>query len=383
MKLYYEWGVRQMSKHGEELCGDSVAISRHPSFVTVALSDGLGSGVQANILATLTTRIASHLLENELPLNEVVQTLTATLPVCSTRNIAYSTFAIGEFFTQGFAKIVMFDSPPAVFLRGRGIREVNCDTREIEGKKIHECELPLQIGDWVVFVSDGVLNAGIGGRYPLGWGWQKTASFLEQKAHPSLTAQDLANCAADAVSELYADNVGDDVSVVVIKVRRRGALTVFTGPPADPDKLEALLSRFVERPGRRAVCGGTTANIVAKRLGRPIDVDLTSGTDKVPAKGRIEGIDLVTEGILTLTQVCELLKEGAGASTAQFRADGVADLMRLLLDADHVDFMVGLAVNPAHQNPELPGQLGMKLSVVREIAAELRKRDKEVSIETA
>ncbi|NQT91325.1 MAG: SpoIIE family protein phosphatase [Lentisphaerae bacterium] len=383
MKLYYEWGVRQMSKRGEELCGDSVVVFRHPNFVTVALSDGLGSGVQANILATLTTRIASHLLENELPLDEVVQTLTATLPVCTTRNLAYSTFAIGEFFTQGFARIVIFDSPPAVFLRGRRMRQVNSDTRTIEGKTIQECEVPLEIGDWVIFVSDGVLNAGIGGCYPLGWGWQKTASFLEQKAHPSLSAQDLADCTAQTVSELYADNVGDDVSVVVIKARQKETVTVLTGPPGDSSKLEGLLSRFVERHGHLAVCGGTTAKIVAKHLGRPVDVDLSTGTDKVPAKGRIEGIDLVTEGILTLTQVSELLREGADGNTVQFRVDGAADLIRLLLAADHIDFMVGLAVNPAHQNPDLPAQLGMKLSVVREIASELRKRDKEVSVEAA
>jgi len=382
MRLYYEWGVKQLHKRGEELCGDSVAVSRHSDWVTLALSDGLGSGVKANILATLTTRIAMYLLENDLPLSEVVETLGKTLPVCEVRKLAYSTFAIAQFHRDGRARIVEFDAPPAIILRDRRRLDLPCDERHIEGKTIRECVFDLAMGDWAVFVSDGVLNAGIGGVYPLGWGWDQVARYLEDHAHPSMSAGDLTEKLAETVSELYAGPPGDDVSIVAIKVRRKLVATVLTGPPADAGADELLLRRFLERSGLHAVCGGTTAKIVSRRLGRPLEVDLETIRPDVPPMARMENIDLVTEGILTLTRAREILRAGARKETVRFGTDGASALVRMLLDVDHVHFIVGMAVNPAHQNPSLPGQLGIKLAVVREIAEELTKRGVEVTIES-
>ena len=382
MRLYYEWGVKQLRKHGEELCGDSVAVSRHSNSVTLALSDGLGSGVKANILATLTTRIAMHLLENDLPLGEVVEALGNTLPVCEVRKIAYSTFSIAQFFGDGRARIVEFDTPPAIVLRQRRHLPLPSQERTIAGKTIRETFFDTQLGDWAVFVSDGVLNAGIGGAYPLGWGWEQAAKYLEDHAHPGLSAQDLAEKVAGTVGELYAGAPGDDVSIVVIKVRHKLVATVLTGPPADRGGDEQVLSRFFERRGLHAVCGGTTAKILSRHLGRPLDVDLETMRPDVPPAARMEGSDLVTEGILTLTKARELLRSGAQKETVRFQTDGAAALVRLLLDVDHVHFIVGLAVNAAHQNPSLPRELGIKLSVVRELAEELTKRQIEVTIES-
>ena len=381
MRLFYEWGTRQVHKYGEELCGDNIAISRQPDWVTLALSDGLGSGVKANILATLTTQIAIRMLEDNLPLGEVVQTLSETLPVCAIRKVAYSTFAIAQFFSGGYARVVEFDSPPAIVLRQRKILPVSYDERTVDGKTIHETVLNLQEGDWVVFVSDGVLNAGIGGAYPLGWGWELAAGFLEKHAHRGLSAEEVADKVAEAVRELYLGKPGDDVSIVVIKVRHKQVATVFTGPPAEGEADDQLVHRFVSKMGRLVVCGGTTAKIVAKHLGQPLEVDLSTITPDVPPIARLQGVDLVTEGILTLTQVRDMLREGAELKTVQYRNDGAAALLRLLLDVDHVHFIVGQAVNPAHQNPDLPHQLGIRMTVVREISAELRSRGREVTFE--
>ncbi len=381
MRLYYEWGIKQVHKHGEELCGDNIAFSRQADKVTLALSDGLGSGVKANILATLTTQIAIRMLEDNLPLGEVVQTLTETLPVCAVRKVAYSTFAIAQFFSQGYARVVEFDSPHAIVLRNRKLLPVAYDERTIDDKNIFEMVLDLQDGDWVVFVSDGVLNAGIGGAYPLGWGWELAAGFLEKHAHRELSAEELAGKVAEAVNELYLGKPGDDVSIVVIKVRHKQVATVFTGPPADRQTDGELIHRFVSRMGRLVVCGGTTAKIVAKHLGQPLEVELSTITVDVPPIARLQGMDLVTEGILTLTQVRDLLRSQAERSTVQYRTDGAASLLRLLLDVDHTHFIVGQAVNPAHQNPDLPHQLGIRMAVVREIGEELRRRGMEVTFE--
>lgn len=383
MRLFYEWGIKQLQKHGEELCGDNVAVAPHANYVTLALSDGLGSGVKANILSILTTRIVMHLMENELPLSEVVETLGKTLPVCNVRKLAYSTFAIGQFFRDGRARVVEFDTPPFILLRGRKSVPVPHEERQIESKTIHESELQLKRGDWIVFVSDGVVNAGIGGLYPLGWGLDQIASFLQEHCHPDLSAQELADKLAQAVWDLYCSKPGDDVSVVVIKARQKLVATVLTGPPADKSADEAIVTRFRQGPGFLAVCGGTTAKIVAHYLGgKPLEVELATAKPDVPPLAKIEGVDLTTEGILTLTKTNDLLQTGADKETVKFDTDGSSALIRLCLDVDHIHFMVGLSVNPAHQNPDLPRQLGMKLAVVREIAEELRKRGKEVTIET-
>lgn len=383
MRLFYEWGIKQLQKDGEELCGDNIAIARHADSVMLALSDGLGSGVKANILSILTTRIVMHLMENKLTLGEVVETLSKTLPVCEIRKLAYSTFAIGQFFSEGRARVVEFDTPSIVLLRQRRSVEVPYEERSIEGKTIHEMELELKNGDWVIFVSDGVVNAGIGGLYPLGWGLEQVVRFLEEHCHPDISAQQLADRLGQAVWDLYCGKPGDDVSVAVIKVRHKLIATVLTGPSADSSADKSVVANFVQRHGFLAVCGGTMAKIVARNLGgKQLDVDLTTMKPDVPPLARIEGIDLTTEGILTLTRTNDLLQSGATKESVKYGNDGASALVRLFLDVDHIHFMVGLSVNPAHQNPELPRQLGMKLAVVREIAEELRKRGKEATIET-
>ena len=382
MKLYYEWGTRQLRKHGEELCGDSIAVTRHADSVTLALSDGLGSGVKANILATLTTQIAMRMLEDNLSLGEVVQTLSETLPVCAVRKVAYSTFAIAQFFSQGTARVVEFDSPPPILLRGRKVQPVDYEERRIDGKTIHEAVLELADGDWVVFLSDGVLNAGIGGVYPLGWGWEQAAQFLEKHAHRDLSAEDLAGKVAEAVGGAVRrpprrrrEHRGHQGAP-----QARGQRAHRTALPAGRQTGSGW-SSFTHRLGQRVVCGGTTAKIVARQMGQALEVDLATITAEVPPLARLPGVDLVTEGILTLTRVRDLLAAGTDRAAVRFQVDGASSLLRLLLGVDHVHFLVGQAVNPAHQNPDLPHQLGIRVGVVREIVEELRQRGTEVTVE--
>ncbi len=383
MGLFFEWGIKQLRKGGEELCGDNVAVARHHDCVTLALSDGLGSGVKANILSILTTRIAMHLMENRLPLAEVVETLSKTLPVCEVRKLAYSTFAIGQFFSDGSARVVEFDTPPLVLLRQRKSFPVLSEDRQIGDKRIRESMFELKSGDWLIFVSDGVLNAGIGGLYPLGWGQDHVVNFLKEHGHADISAQELADSLGRAVWDLYSGKPGDDVSAVVIKVRKKLAATIMTGPPADESMDRQVVENFAKRPGFRAACGGTTAKIVARHMGgRSLDVDLSTVRADVPPLARLEGVDLTTEGILTLTRTNELLRSGTEKESVRFKTDGASAVLRLCLDVDHIHFIVGLGVNPAHQNPELPRQLDMKLAVVNGIAEELRRRGKEVTVET-
>lgn len=381
MKVFYEFGLRQINKKREELCGDSVEFSLRPEAATLVFSDGLGSGVKASILSTLTTRIARRMLDEGLPLDEVVQTISEALPICRVRKIAYSTFAMAQLFTEGQAKLAAYDSPPPFLVRRGKVRSLPYDECHIAGKHICDYSFSLRPGDWLVLVSDGVLNAGIGGAYPLGWGWDNVASYLENHVHRSLSAEELAHKIARVVEELYEGLPGDDVSIAVVKARRKRLVVVFTGPPVENDDDQRVVDILMTTSGKRAVCGGTTANIVARHLGQQISVDLETGTEAVPASGRIEGIDLVTEGTLTLTKALEIMRADEPNDRLKLRVDGASGLVVLLREADEIAVLVGRAINPAHQNPNLPRNLGLKTQVVQALAEELRRKGKEVKIE--
>lgn len=381
MKVFYEFGLRQINKKNEELCGDSVEFSLRPDLAMLVFSDGLGSGVKASILSTLTTRIATRMLDAGLPLDEVVQTLSETLPICRVRKIAYSTFSIGQLFTEGRAKLASYDSPaPFLFRRGR-VQSLPYEECMIGEKRICEYSFPMRPGDWLILVSDGVVNAGIGGVYPLGWGWDEVAKYLESHVHESLSAEELAQKLVRVVEELYEGLPGDDVSIAVIKARWKRMMVVFTGPPISKEDDGRVVETLMSAPGKHVVCGGTTANIVARELQRGITVDLETGTDAVPATGRIDGLDLVTEGTLTMTRALEIIRSDEPTDALRLKVDGASYLVVLLRQADEVRLLVGRAMNPAHQNPNLPRSLGLKTQVVQAVAEELRRRGKEVNVE--
>lgn len=381
MKVFYEFGLKQINKRAEELCGDSVEFLVKPDSAILVFSDGLGSGVKASILSTLTTRIATRMLDEGLPLDEVVQTVSETLPICRVRKIAYSTFSMAQLFTEGNAKLVAYDNPPPVLVRRGKIRHLPYEEREVGGKRLSDYSFLLRPGDWLVLVSDGVINAGIGGAYPLGWGWDEMAKYLEGHVHESLSAEGLAEKLARVVEDLYEGPPGDDVSVVVVKARWKRVVVVFTGPPVEKEDDERAVEALMSSPGRRVVCGGTTANIVARQLGRGITVDLETGTDAVPATGRVEGIDLVTEGTLTLTKALEIMRSKEPGDELKLKVDGASCLVVLLTEADEVRILVGRAMNPAHQNPNLPKNLGLKAQIVQGLGEELRRNGKQVEVE--
>ena len=381
MKVFYEFGLSQINKKQEELCGDSVEYSLRPDSAVLVFSDGLGSGVKASILSTLTTRIARRMLEEGLSLSEVVQTISETLPICRVRKIAYSTFIMARLFTEGTARLAVFDSPLPFMIHRSKVQRLAYEESVMGGKRIYEYAFALRPGDWLVLVSDGVLNAGIGGAYPLGWRWEEVAKYLEGQVHQELSAEDLAARLAQVVLELYEGPPGDDVSIVVVKARRRRMLAVLAGPPVRKEDDRRVVDMLMSVPGTHVVCGGTTANIVARQLGREITVDLETSTDAVPATGRIEGIDLVTEGTLTITKALEIIRSGMSPDELKLSIDGASRLAVLLTEADEVKILVGRAINPAHQDPNLPRDLGIKPQVIQALTEELRRKGEEVQIE--
>lgn len=380
-QLFIESGGANISKHGEILCGDSLSVAPIDGGKLMVLSDGLGSGVKANILATLTTKIATRLMERGLPLEEVVDTLSDTLPECKVRKIAYSTFTLVKVQEDGRAYLAEFDNPPTFYLKRGYVSELKYKERVYGTRKIREAHVHVEAGDWFVTVSDGEIHAGIGGLLNLGWDWEKIAKFLETQVYEDISAQKVAQVLVNQANQLYENRPGDDTTAGVLKIRPKRFATFMIGPPVNRDDDAAVVQRFLTMPGRKIVSGGTTAAIVGRALGKDVVVDLSSMTDKIPPTGKLDGVDLVTEGVHTVNHSLEILQVVDDIDELVGERDGSSRLAWELLYADSVNIFLGQAINPAHLNPNLPQEMGFKSRSVQAIANLLREKGKEVSLE--
>lgn len=379
--LFIEHGGANICKHGEILCGDSLSVAPIEGGKLMVLSDGLGSGVKANILATLTTKIATRLMERGLPLEEVVETLTDTLPTCQVRKIAYSTFTLLKVLEDGSAYLVEFDNPPTFFLKRGYVSQLQYKERVIGTRKIRESSIQLEAGDWLVTVSDGEIHAGIGGLLNLGWDWEKIAKFLETQVHEDVSAKKVARILVDRAYELYEERPGDDTTAGVLKVRPKRHANFMIGPPVKSEDDEKVGRRLLELPGRKIVSGGTTAGILARLLGKDVVVDLSSMTNKIPPTGHLEGLDLVTEGVHTVNNALATLEKTEDIDELVGLRDGASRLAWEFLYADSIRIFLGQAINPAHLNPNLPEEMGFKSRSVHAIVHLLKERGKEVTLE--
>ncbi|MBI4964738.1 MAG: SpoIIE family protein phosphatase [Desulfomonile tiedjei] len=379
--LFIESGGANISKHGEILCGDSLSVTPIAGGKLMVLSDGLGSGVKANILATLTTRIATRLMERGLPLEEVVDTLSDTLPECKVRKIAYSTFTLLKVQDDGRVYLAEFDNPPTFFLKRGYVSKLNYKDRVCGTRKIREAHVHVDAGDWLVAVSDGEIHAGIGGLLNLGWDWEKIAKFLETQVYEDISAQKIAQILVDQARQLYQDKPGDDTTVGVLKIRPKRFATFMIGPPVKREDDDNVVRLFLDSPGRKIVSGGTTAGIVGKMLGKDVVVDLTTMTSKIPPTGKLDGIHLVTEGVHTVNHALEILQKVSDTDELVGERDGASRLAWEFLYADSINILLGQAINPAHLNPNLPQEMGFKSRSVQAVANLLREKGKEVTLE--
>ncbi|HOJ77545.1 MAG TPA: PP2C family protein-serine/threonine phosphatase [Bacillota bacterium] len=379
-KYFIETGYSSLTKHGEELCGDNVEILKTEDNVVAVLADGLGSGVKANILSKMTAKIVVTMLEKGATLEEVVETITDSLPLCQKRNLAYSTFTIIQINRDGATYVVEFDNPAIFYLQSGKITPVQSEEVEICGKRIKESRFLMKPGDALVAVSDGVIHAGIGEVLNLGWQWDNVAEYLQRISKTKGTAEDICRWLLTTCEQLYAGKPGDDVTVLTLQLRKPRTLTVAVGPPHDQNDDPKLVEMIMQETGKKVVCGGTTSTIVSKQLGREIEVDINTIDPVIPPTGRLRGIDLVTEGIITLSKTLEYLKNDQDGSEIFSKDNGATLLARVLLDSDQIKFIVGRAINPAHQNPELPLDLGLKLQIVNEITELLKSKGKEVTL---
>lgn len=384
--LCTEVGYKSINHVGEQLCGDHVDIlDTDENSSVIVLADGLGSGVKASILSTLTSKIISTMISAGLPLEECVSTIAATLPVCSVRGVAYSTFTLLNIIENKTAEIIQYDNPKVLLIRKGESIDYPKSEMNIGGKKIVKSIIRLEEDDVIIAMSDGCPHAGIGMSYNFGWKIDDIARFMADMSYAGYTAKNLSTLLVDECNKLYGGKPGDDATAVVVKVRKREPVNILFGPPSNRDDCNRMMALFFSKAGKHIVCGGTTSSIVSKYLGKPIRASLNFQASDVPPTAEIEGVDLVTEGVITVNKVLEYakdyLQDNNTYDTWGYKQDGASQICRLLFEeATDINFYVGRAVNPAHQNPDLPINFNIKMNLVEELSKCLRDMGKRIKV---
>ncbi|HDK7178456.1 TPA: SpoIIE family protein phosphatase [Clostridium botulinum] len=390
MNLFVEVASHSLNKYGEELCGDMVEVVRLSDCTIIVLADGLGSGVKANILSTLTSKIAATMLKEGANLYDTVDTIVNTLPICKIRNIAYSTFTLIKIYNNGDAYIAEYDSPPIFIIRNNEYLDFPKKEMIIDSKRVLESNIKLRPGDLLTVVSDGVIHAGLGEILNLGWQWENVKDYLERRSHQNMSAQFIAKDLLEVCFDLYSGKPGDDTTVVSVGIKRPAYVDLFTGPPKDKSKDKYVIEQLMKAKGKKVICGGTAANIVQRELNRELNRELKVNLELIntdlPPTATMEGIDLITEGVLTLSRALDIIKSCFNPSYKMeenkliLGKDAASLLVKVLIECTHLNIWVGSAMNPAHQNPDLPVDLSIKLKLVEELAEYMKNLGKNVTI---
>jgi hypothetical protein len=387
MNVSIDASYKSLNKHHEELCGDKVELLKTEDSNIMILADGMGSGVKANILATLTSKILGTMFLNGAGIDECVETIAKTLPVCQVRQVAYSTFSILQIFHDGEAYLVEFDNPSCVFIRDGKLLDVPYKERIIENKTIREYRFQVCLNDCFILMSDGVIHAGVGQLLNFGWTWQSMADYSLKAVRETLSASRLATTLTKACDDLYMQIPGDDTTVAVARIIDTKVINLLTGPPLNKADDAYLIHEFMKDSSKKIICGGTSANIASKILDKPIKTSLNYTDPSLPPIAWIEDIDLVTEGVLTLSRALVLMKHYVEDNVDEFffeeldKDNGGSKVAKLIIeDCTILNLFVGKAINEAHQNPGLPFDLSIRMHLVEQIRNTALKMGKEVTV---
>ncbi len=387
INLCADIGYNSLNKYKEELCGDQIElIEGEDGSTTLVLADGLGSGVKANILSTLTAKIISTMISEGLSITDCVETIAETLPVCAVRGIAYSTFTIFRILGDNKeAEIIQYDNPKVILIRDGKNCDIPYNEMIIGGKKILMSKIDLQENDLFILMSDGCIHAGVGSELNFGWDTKEISEFIAPLTDVGFTAKTLNTILLDECYSLYGAMPGDDTTACMVRIRKRQPMNLVIGPPSNKNDADKMMSLFFAKEGKHIVCGGTTSTIAANYLKKELVPSLDFFDSDVPPTAQIEGVDLVTEGIITINKVLsyanDYLGENKQHSKWSYGKDGASAICRLLFEeATDINFYVGKAVNPAHQNPNLPINFNIKMQLIEELSKCLNKIGKRIKV---
>ncbi|MGD0730333.1 MAG: SpoIIE family protein phosphatase [Terracidiphilus sp.] len=371
----------QRAKNGQLISGDvflSQKVKQEGRIVSV-LSDGLGSGVKASVLASMTATMALKFAASAMDIRASAEIIMDTLPICSVRKISYSTFTVVDMANTGETRIIEHGNPPFLLIRPNGeasLEKTSLRPKRWQDRIISFSTFDVQREDRIVFFSDGITQAGMGEyRTPLGWGLENVDKFVREKIdrYPYISARELSRLMVAKAEEVDGLSAKDDITCGVVYFRSPRQLLVMTGAPFNRAHDHDLAKMAENTSGRKVICGGTTANIISRMLNRPVQIDMRQHFDaKVPPSARMDGFDLVTEGTLTLGEVLRLLEEGFAPE--DMRSNPAVRLATMFLDSDIVRFAVGTRINEAHQDPNIPVELDLRRNIVKRIAQLLESK---------
>lgn len=390
MAITVDVAYKSLNKFNEVLCGDKVELLKTEDSNIMILADGMGSGVKANILATLTSKILGTMFLNGATLEECVETIVETLPICRVRQVAYSTFSILQVFHSGEAYLVEFDNPSCIFIRNGQLVPIPRNIREVQGKKINEYRFRVQRGDALILMSDGTVHAGVGQLLNFGWLWEDIAKYAVKQYALTISAMRLAAAICQACDELYQYRPGDDTTVACMRIINAKPVHLMTGPAQDSSMDEEMVKGFMsgDDSTKRIVCGGTSATIVSRVLKKKLDVSMDYVDPDIPPIAYMDGIELVTEGVLTLNRVVQLLRRYAKNETVSEdffleldKQNGASMVAKMLIeDCTELHLYVGKAINSAYQNPGLPFDLGIRQNLVEQLKTVVEEMGKQVTV---
>ncbi len=375
--MFIDIDCSQQKKYNQNAYGDYFTSKRYPETgrLVAVLSDGLGSGIKANILACMTATMLLKFLEEGSSIKKACETIMNSLPVCQVRKISYSTFSAIDSDEDGNVKIVEEGNPQFLWIRNGEILEPKFEvitSKEFPNRHMHIYHIKLEANDRLVFCSDGVTQAALGSKdLKLGLRREGLIEFVKKELlrEPDISSSKLSkHIVKYAISKELDRKPKDDVSAVCVYYREPRKSIVFTGPPYHQDKDKYYAKAFIEFDGKKAISGGTTANLISRELSIPIKANVNYNIGKLPAISYMEGIDLVTEGILTLTRTYEYLESG------EYKDDAAGDLMKFLLDTDCINFMVGAKLNQAHYDPNLPIEIEIRKNIIKKISDILQNK---------
>ena len=377
--LFIDIDHAQADKHRQNTCGDSFLSKRFPEEgrLIAVLSDGLGSGIKASILSSMTATMFLKFTAAGRDLQKSAEVIMDSLPVCKKRKISYSTFSVIDCFENENAKIVEDGNPEFLFIRQGKIMKTPSSvisSKKFKDRHLQVYEIKLQPEDRLIFCSDGVTQAGLGtNELKLGWRREGLIHFVLEwiKVSPTLSSRELAEgVVREARSKEVNGQPQDDISCAALYFRKPRLTLVFTGPPYLQSRDNECANTLERFKGKKVICGGTTANLVSRELNRPVKTETDRNSGNLPACSEMEGMDLLTEGVMTLTRTTEYLENGL----TQFPKDPAGRLASLLQDSDCIDFLVGSKMNQAHQDPDLPFELEIRKPLIKRMAAILREK---------
>ncbi len=370
--MFIDVDCSQLKKYNQNAYGDYFISKRYPDEgrLIAVLSDGLGSGIKANILSCMTATMLLKFVEGEVNIKKAAEIIMNSLPVCKIRKISYSTFSAIDCDDDGQVKIVEEGNPDFVWIRGDEVLQPEFQevvSKEFINRKMKTYKFKVEQGDRLVFCSDGVTQSGLGSpRLPLGLRREGLIEILKKKLaeEKDISSSEFSKYIVRQAKNIESDlKPKDDVSACVLYFREPRKSLVFTGPPYHQEKDPQYSRVFDEFAGKKAICGGTTANLVSRELSRPIKTETEISVGNLPSCSYMSGVDLITEGILTLTKSLEYLESGIDSVE-----NAAVKLVKFLLDSDCINFMVGAKLNQAHYDPNLPIEIEIRKNIIKKMA---------------